>query len=230
MSLSVTTLGTEYSGRTRLTIRIRPVFDIVSVEYIVSLVRPLQILWVELRKWDEAKRAMAREARANTPEWVSEMKDAWVPRWGFVIFRTAYSDGTDAGWRNMVDIYKSTGIAHLIRCWWRADNLADKHRSVRIDNDASLDGADVGTLRKRFRTMREQGELRERVATDYFIVIGEATLRHQVVATRTFYQPKTPEHTEPWATTLLVRAIDPYHDDSVAMATEGDLAGFDGEY
>lgn len=76
------------------------------------------------RKREEAKRQRDILERANTPKWVNEIRDAGVPRWGFIVFRTAYGEGTDAGWRNFIDTYNYTGKMHLSSCWKISGGLA----------------------------------------------------------------------------------------------------------
>ncbi|KAJ4417420.1 hypothetical protein N0V82_006187 [Gnomoniopsis sp. IMI 355080] len=183
------------------------------------------------RKREEAERQLDRLVREGTPKWVNELKDAGLPRHGFVIFRTAYGPGMGAAWQNFTGLYQGTCRFHFASCWRRSDNLASKHRPVWVggndDDDAvSLDGADIATLRRRFRTMREQGEIPDGIATDCFLVVDEATLRQHKVVTRSFHEPKG---ANPFETSPVIRAVNPDHDESTSVPSEGDLAEFTGE-
>lgn len=170
-----------------------------------------------------------RMEREATPKWVNEIKDARLPRWGFVVFRTAYGQETDAAWLNFVDMYTLTGRAQLSKCWKKSNSLAQKHQPLWVADEASLDGADLSTLRRRFRSMREQGEIPDRLASDCFLVVDEAILTHRFVTSRIFYKPKTPGNPDPWETALFISAVDPDHDDSTTAQSEQNVAGFTGE-
>lgn len=182
-------------------------------------------------KQNRERRSQQREQmeREATPKWVNEIKDARLPRCGFVVFRTAYGEGTDAAWRNFVDMYTLTGRAQLSKCWKKSNSLAQKHQPLWVADDASLDGADLATLRRRFRAMREQGEIPDRLASDCFLVVDEAILSHKFVTSRIFYKPKTPGSPDPWETALFISAVDPDHDDSITAQNEQNVAGFTGE-
>lgn len=181
------------------------------------------------RNRERRSREYERMAREATPRWVNEIKDARLPRWGFVVFRTAYGEGTDAAWRSFVDIYTSAGRMQLSKCWKKSNSLPQKHQPQWVVDDASLDGADLPTLRRRFRAMREQGEIADRLASDCFLVVDEAILSHKFVTSRIFYKPKTPGNPDPWETALFIRAVDPDHDDSATAQSQQNVAGFTGE-
>lgn len=170
-----------------------------------------------------------RMEREATPKWVNEIKDARLPRWGFVVFRTAYGEGMDAAWRNFVDMYTLTGRAQLSKCWKESNSLAQKHQPLWVADDASLDGADLPTLRRRFRAMREQGEIPDRLVTDCFLVVDEAILNNQFVTSRIFYKPKKPGDPDPWETALFISAVDPDYDELTTVQREQNVAGFTGD-
>lgn len=60
-----------------------------------------------------AKAEMEAKRRAGRTPWVQEMMDARVTRWGFVIFRTAYGEGTDERWKLFFALCLSTATSHL---------------------------------------------------------------------------------------------------------------------
>lgn len=170
-----------------------------------------------------------RMVREATPKWVNDIKDARLSRWGFVIFRTAYKEGTDTAWRNFIDMYTLTGKAQLTKCWKKTNSLVQKHQPLWIADDASLDGADLATLRRRFKTMKEQGDIPDRLASDCFLVVDEAILSHKFVTSRISYKPKTPEDPDLWETALYIRAVDPDHDNATTAQIEQNVPGFTDE-
>ena len=180
------------------------------------------------QKRQERAAAQAANRRAAKPQWVRDMFDAMLPRWGFVIFRTTYSEGTEQKWGGFKTIYGFNLVTQLCWCWEKAGSLCSKHHSVLV-SDPSLDGADVGILRKRFQTMREQNEIPNRIAMDCFLVVDETVLNHPVISSKTRYQAKTPGEPDPWRDTLSIRAVDPDHDVLAPVPSEEDLAGFEGE-
>ncbi|KAG0645777.1 hypothetical protein D0Z07_7980 [Hyphodiscus hymeniophilus] len=96
-------------------------------------------------------------------------------------------------------------------------------------SDPSVDGADLGAFRQRFKTMREQNEIPNHIATDYFLVVDEAVLNHPVISSKTVYQPKAPGEPDPWEYILSIRAVDPGYDVLVPVPSEEDLSGYGGE-
>lgn len=181
------------------------------------------------RNKERMRKEQERLVREATPKWVNEIKDARLSRWGFVVFRTAYKEGTDTAWRNFVDLYNLTGKAQLTKCWKKSNSLMQKHHPLWVADDASLDGADLSTLRRRFQVMREQGEIPDRLASDCFLVVDEATLSHKFVTSRISYKPKTPGETDLWETTLSISAVDPDHDHTITAQSEQNATGFTGE-
>ena len=181
------------------------------------------------RRREEARREMDRARRANTPRWANEMRDARLRRWGFVVFRTAYGGGTDVLWDYFQRVHRVTGSRQLRECWKKSGFLRDTQDSVWVGGDPSLDRADVGALRTRFRAMRERGEVPEGIATDCFLVVDEAILSHPIVASRLYCRLKSLEDPDTEERTVYVRAVDPDHVDSTPVPIEGDLAGFTGE-
>ncbi|KAI0132935.1 hypothetical protein BJ170DRAFT_265949 [Xylariales sp. AK1849] len=176
----------------------------------------------------EARAAMDAKRRAMRTPWIQEMLDAKLPRWGFVIFRTAYGEGMDEKWKTFFGLCLATNRAHFGGCWRKAASIAGTFRPVMV-SDSSLDGADVATLRERFKTMREQDEIPDRIATDCFLVVDEAILNHSAITSKTHYEAKAPEEADPWYDTFFIEAVDPDHDASKPAPTEGDLTGFAGK-
>ena len=180
------------------------------------------------QKRQERATAQAAKLKAARPQWLHDMFDAKLPRWGFVIFRTTYNEGTEQKWQCFEMTYAITMITQLNQCWSRAASLSSTHHPILV-SDPSLDGADLGALRQRFRTMWEQNELPNRIATDCFLVVDEAVLNHPVILSKTPYQPKAPGAPDPWQYTLSLRAVDPDHDFLAPNPSEGDLSGYEGE-
>lgn len=170
----------------------------------------------------------AAKMRAGQPRWVRHMFDANLDRWGFVIFRTAYGEETEYNWVVFQSIYSLHTVTQLHHCWEKAANLISTHHPLPV-SDPLLDGANVDTLRQRFKTMREQGEIPKGIATDCFLVADQAALDDPYLTSKTPYKPKAPGDPDPWQSTITVRAINPDYEDSVPIASEGDLAGYKGE-
>jgi hypothetical protein len=168
----------------------------------------------------------------NRSRWIQEMTDAKLPRWGFVIFRTAYGEGTDNRWLVLNGIYNRTGITHLHGCWKKAASLSGKHRPVWVSDASTLDGADVDALREKFKAMREQGDIPDRIATDCFLVADQSVLDHPIMFSKLAYVAQassSQSQKDPWQTTFFIRAVDPDHDASAPIPAAGELEGFDGQ-
>jgi hypothetical protein len=180
------------------------------------------------QKRHERATAQAAKSKAARPQWLHDMFDAKLPRWGFVIFRITYSEGTEQKWQGFRATYETTMITQLHQCWRKAASLSSTHHPILV-SDPSLDGADLGALRQRFKTMREQNEIPNRIATDCFLVVDEAVLNHPVILSKTLYRPKAPGEPDPWQYTLSLRAVDPDYDVLVPIPSEGDLSGYGGE-
>ncbi|KAK6080304.1 hypothetical protein SCUP234_05245 [Seiridium cupressi] len=177
----------------------------------------------------ERAAAQAAKIRAARPQWLHDMFDAKLPRFGFIIFRITYREGTEQKWEVFRAIYDTTKVKLYSKCWRRAANLSSKHLSVLV-SEPSLNGATVDVLRQRFKVMREQGEIPDGIATDCFLVVDDATLDHPIIASKTRYQPKAPGEPDPWQTTFSVRAVDPDYDPAKSFTPgEGDLSDFRGE-
>ncbi|KAM0524432.1 hypothetical protein ACHAPE_000526 [Trichoderma viride] len=172
----------------------------------------------------------AAKWRARQPRWVRHMFDANLNtrRWGFVIFRTAYGEGTEYKCVLFESIYGQHALTQLHHCWEKAAGLSSPHYPLTV-SDPLLEGANIDTLRQRFKTMREQGEILERIATDCFLVAYQAALDDPYLTSKTPYKPKAPGDPDPWQSTITVRAINPDYDASVPIASEEDLAGYEGE-
>ncbi|KAF8858151.1 hypothetical protein BDZ45DRAFT_674278 [Acephala macrosclerotiorum] len=180
------------------------------------------------QKRKERAADQAAKLKATRPQWLHDMFDAKLPQWGFVIFRTTYGEGTEQKWQGFRSIYYNTMITQLHQCWRRAASLCSTHHPVLV-SDPSLDGADVGALRQRFKAMRKRNEIPNRIATDCFLVVDEAVLNHRVISSKTPYQAKAPGELDPWQDTLSLRAVDPDHDVSAPVPSKGKLSGFEGE-
>lgn len=170
----------------------------------------------------------AAQMRAGEPRWVRHMFDAKLPRWGFVIFRTAYSEGTKYKWVLFQSIYDQHTLGQLHHCWDAAARLSSTHDPLPV-SDPLLEGADIDTLRQRFKAMREQDEIPAGIATDCFLVADQAALDESYLKSKTRYKPKAPGELDPWQSAISVRVINPDYDASVPIASEGELAGYKGE-
>lgn len=166
-----------------------------------------------------------RRLHAARPLWVHELIDAKLSRWGFVIFRTAFNEGTDEKWQGFLTHYDLTTTEVLCRHWRRAANLSLNHRSVDI-SDSSLREASIDILRERFKSMRSHG-IPEYIATDCFLVVDETALNQPVLLSKTRYTSKN-SGPDPWQTALFIRAVDPdYNPESSLNSSE--LSGWNGE-
>jgi len=177
------------------------------------------------QKKQELQQASLKAAR---PQWLHDVYDARLPQWGFVIFRTAFGEGFDAKWGGFRFTYDKTMITVLNKCWGRAASLCSSHRSIFI-TDTSLDGANAGLLRQRFKIMKEQNQIPTGIATDCFLIVDEVVLNDRVISSKIIYTPKNPGDQDPWQSTLSLRASNPDHDASAPILSEGDLAGYEGE-
>ncbi|KAJ4319791.1 hypothetical protein N0V84_006172 [Fusarium piperis] len=146
------------------------------------------------------KKALLRIARqAQRAEWVQDMVDRDLPRWGFVVMRTEYSDPrSDEAWKRFQERYKS--VCNQTMGEWagrppRAE-LWETHETVFV-SDAALEGASVDALRERFKSMRE--DLPEGIRQDCFLV-------HDKLFTQ--------------ADSLNVRAVNPDFDPEAPLGTE----------
>ncbi|KAL2171190.1 hypothetical protein VTG60DRAFT_3501 [Thermothelomyces hinnuleus] len=203
----------------------------------------------EHRRAAEERRAKIRELR-KLPRaiWVQQIVDARLPRWGFVILRTAYGpdddDGgggggggdhhhhhhhhhhhpcSDAAWERFQAYFKNA-CGYMRTLCKGSSELVRTHASVWVSDRATLDGADTATLRARARAMREAGQIPNGVRVDVFLVVDESVLREEKVASGIVISP----HNKKEAVRL--RAVDPDHDPSAQpVPAEGPYAGFDGE-
>ncbi|ETS73624.1 hypothetical protein PFICI_14570 [Pestalotiopsis fici W106-1] len=174
----------------------------------------------------EKKAAMEAKIQSMRPLWVLDMFAAKLPRWGFVVFRTAYGVGMDDKWKLFTAIHSITAMKQF-HCWYRAQELKRNLEPLFV-SESQLDGADIDTLRRRFKTMREQNEIPEGLATDCFLVVDKEVLNHPVITSKTQYQPKTPGAADAWDTTLPLTAVDPDYDESASVSDDGESSGFKG--
>ncbi|KAL7789494.1 hypothetical protein V8C37DRAFT_386080 [Trichoderma ceciliae] len=153
------------------------------------------------------------------------MFDAKLSRWGFAIFRTSYGEGTEHKWLCFKMAYGHTKKAQLCKCWGRATSLFYNHHPFLV-SDPLLEGADIDVLRQRFKAMREQNEIPDRIAMDCFLIVDQTVLDQ---SSTTVYQPKLPGEPDPWQSTFSLRAINPDYDASAPIPVEGDSSGYKGE-
>lgn len=142
------------------------------------------------------RRQAAEETRERINElrrlpragWVQKMVDAGLPRWGFVVLRTAYGavDGdkaddpcSDAAWARFREYFMQACQWVTLHRWKGAAELHELYEGVWVSDRARLEGADTAALRARVREMREAGEIPEGVRPDIFLVVDEAVLRHE---------------------------------------------------
>ncbi|KAL7937885.1 hypothetical protein V8C35DRAFT_319940 [Trichoderma chlorosporum] len=179
------------------------------------------------RKKDRAA-AQAARIRASKARWVNHMLDAKMRRWGFVVFRTAYGDGTEQNWDFFGRIYRTTrsGLFSGTRLH-RANNLISIHEPMLV-SDPSLEGADLDVLRQRFKEMRKRNEIPDGIATDCFLVADQVVLSHPVVSSNTMYDVKGPGEPDPWQTTFFLRAVNPDYDASAPVSSDPDLSDYEG--
>lgn len=175
----------------------------------------------------ERAEAQAAKLRASRPQWVNHMYDAKVRQWGFVIFRTAYSEGTEQNWQHFQVVYINTRRRVFHETWRRSNNLFSMHQEILV-SDPSLEGADLDVLRQRFKAMRERNEIPGCIATDCFLVADQAVLDHPVVLSKTQYQPRGPGEPDPWHNTFSLRVVNPDYDASAPIPPEEDLSGYEG--
>lgn len=168
------------------------------------------------------RQALRRQPR---PKWIQEMKDVELPRWGFVILRTAYSgDASDSAWRRFQDYFSQTGN-YVMTMWNGGLEMWQTHKSVFISDRDTLDDADTAVLQARLRAMRDTGQIPDGVRDDVFLVVDRDVLSNKQMVTGTPYS-KVREPRE----TVYLRAVDPDHDPSAQLVpTEGPYAGYNGE-
>ncbi|EHK22147.1 uncharacterized protein TRIVIDRAFT_149892 [Trichoderma virens Gv29-8] len=198
----------------------RQVHHLLSNEYDIEVHRRAQ---KRARAFDDVKKArkaqkrqelvaaQAARIRASRPQWVNHMFDAQLPQWGFVIFRTAYSEGTDEKWRVFNGIFGTTVIQVFHKHWRIAASLSSTHVPIAV-SDPLLEAADLETLRQRFKAMRERNEIPNRIATDCLLVADRAG----------------PSEPDPWQNTLFLRAVNPDYDASAPNPSDEDLSGYEG--
>lgn len=177
---------------------------------------------------EQQRAVMTARHAASRPRWVQELITAKLPQWGFVVFRTNYSEETDEKWRVFQGIYTMTGNTVLKDSWKRASPLIVTSQSVFV-SDPLMDGVDTDALRQRFKTMRERKEIPSAIAMDCFLVVDEAVLNHSFISSKTLYKPKPLGDPNPWEFTLYIRAVDPDHGDPVTITSEANISDFTGE-
>ncbi|KAK9776414.1 hypothetical protein AB5N19_13031 [Seiridium cardinale] len=170
----------------------------------------------------EKRAAMEASTIASMPYWAREIAKSKPWQWGFVVFRTAYGHDTQQGFRMFKKFFEKTCRDHLKSQWHEVALLLRKHKSVWVD-DESLNSADVGTLRARFKAMREQNEIPHQLATDCFLVADDRVLQESCTKPFTL-QVKPFTNSDYWQDELVVKAVDPDFDE-----TRDTPQGFQGE-
>jgi len=182
----------------------------------------------------EAYKLAAQQPRAA---WVQKMVDADVQQWGFVCFRVAYTGrADDPAWDRFKEYYTATG-KYVSSLWRGLSELWPKHNTIFV-SDNTLDGASSEALRKRFSEMRANNEIPDGVRTDVFLVADERTLLDEAIlsgkpynvspATLNFFMRHPVNYVKVPAPFL--KAVDPTHDPSAPVPTNGPYAGFNGEF
>jgi hypothetical protein len=183
-------------------------------------------------RFKEEQRAKLRELHGQRrAKWVQSMLDAALPRWGFVVLRTAYPDDesdadnccSDAAWQRLPDYFKGT-CKFVLNMWKGGWDLVPTHENVWVSDREALEGGDTATLRARMRAMREAGEIPEGVRGDVFLVADKDMFCNEFFANGIPYSERNKRET------IRLRAVDPDHDPSAQpVPTEGPYTGFDGE-
>ncbi|KAL7921209.1 hypothetical protein ACQKWADRAFT_321683 [Trichoderma austrokoningii] len=190
------------------------VLDIVSTQQDIEIQRRS---WDRRATFDQVRTEQRKNRRqqliaeraaiwyAPMARWVKHMFDANLSRWGLVIFRTAYGEGSDDKWALFQKIYDQHTSKQLRCCWDKAIRLLASHNPL-------------------------LGEIPAGIATDCFLVADQAVIDDPNLTSKTpYYKPKGPGEADPWQFTITVRAINPDYGASVPMPSEGDLAGYEGE-
>ncbi|KAK4241772.1 hypothetical protein C8A03DRAFT_30077 [Achaetomium macrosporum] len=185
----------------------------------------LERVSAEKKRAKEEQMAKIREWRSQPrPKWLQELKDAALPRWGFVVLRTAYSDGDEA-WERFKEYWRQTGECQLELWLKNGPELWGTHESVFVSDREALEGADTGALRARVRAMREAGEIPEGVRGDVFLVVDQKALSNEQFAQGRRYVPGPDAKG-----TVHLRAVDPDYDlEEEPVSTEEPDSGFGGE-
>ncbi|RSM11750.1 hypothetical protein CDV31_006624 [Fusarium ambrosium] len=172
----------------------------------------------EQRRLQERLRIAKENQRA---EWVQDMVDRDLPRWGFVVMRTEYRDPrSDEAWEEFREYYGRIG-EQIMKGWSGHPPRAELWKTLEtvFVSDPALDGASADALRERFKSMRES--LPEGIRRDCFLVkdnLFAETRRLAIRALDPDYDPEAPLGTEEHAYTSNKRSI-----------TVQDLEGFCGE-
>jgi hypothetical protein len=179
---------------------------------------------------EEQRRKQYAAIEAERPRWVREVMDARLERWGFVVFRTSYGgENAERRWSAFRGNYLFTSLAVMDRCWKRAQRLTSGHNPLFV-SDSALDGVDVADLRRRFKAMRDSGEIPEGIVRGCFLVADETILSHRLIASPSEYNPKPPGKPDPWETTFFIRAVDPdFITTTIPRVSEEGSSRFSGE-
>lgn len=165
----------------------------------------------------QKKTFLRAASHAQRAEWVQDMVDRDLPRWGFVVMRTEYSDPrSDEAWKKLKERYDSLG-SQIMHSWGGQPPRAElwrTHETVFV-SDAALEGASADTLRERFKSMRE--DLPEGIRRDCFLVQDKLADR-SVRAVNPDFDAEAPLGTEEVS-----------YDAPGTSITLQDLEGFSGE-
>lgn len=184
------------------------------------------------QKRKQYTKGRAEEARQKSQElriarqghraaWVQAMVDRDLPRWGFVVMRTEYSDPrSDEAWKGFQARYDTVGKL-IMQNWSGRPPKAELWSTLETVflSDATLDGASTDALRERFKSMREG--LPEGIRRDCFLVQDKLladTEWRTIRAVNPDFDPEAPLGT-----------FDARYDSPDISITVQDLKGFSGE-
>ncbi len=108
--------------------------------------------------------------------------------------------------------------------WKGGRDLMSLHSTFWVSDGTTLAGAGTAALREKVRAMREAGEIPEGVRDDVFLVVDEAVLRNSQ-----FVRGVPISVSQPLSEVLRLRGVDPDHDPTKAVPTDGPEEGFAGE-
>ncbi|KAL6362627.1 hypothetical protein LRP88_03920 [Fusarium phalaenopsidis] len=153
--------------------------------------------------------------------WVQAMVDRDLPRWGFVVMRTEYSDPrSDEAWKRFQERYDTVGKL-IMQSWSGRPPKAELWLTLEtvFVSDAALDGASADALRERFKSMRE--DLPEGIRRDCFLVQDKLLAETEWLTVRAVnpnFDPEAPLGT-----------LEASYDSQETSITVQDLEGFSGE-
>ncbi|RSL45155.1 hypothetical protein CEP54_014387 [Fusarium duplospermum] len=172
----------------------------------------------EARQKQEQLKIARQGQRAD---WVQDMVNRDLPRWGFVVMRTEYSDPrSDEAWEKFRERYDNIG-EQIMDSWSGRPPKVELWKTLEtvFVSDPTLEGASADALRERFKNMRE--DLPEGIRRDCFLVqdnLLAETERLMIRAVNPDYDAEAPLGTEEHS-----------YDSNKHSITVQDLEGFCGE-